>query len=635
MSRLQHCPRGHEWHTDATGSPAVCPVCSPDTVSTTVLTAPPRPPAQPPPIIAGYEILGEVGRGGMGIVYKARDLARNRDVALKVILKERLASAEALGRFRREAQAAARLSHPNIVAVYDYDQDGDTHYLAMEFVPGLTLQKLVDQAGPLSVVHACTFVRQLALGLQHAAEQSLVHRDIKPANVMAVIPGARLPARPLVKLLDMGVARLYQTQDFQDVSITTLTRDGAVVGTPDYIAPEQLENPHGADIRADLYSLGCTFYFLLSGQVPFPGGTLIQKLDRQRWEHPLSVDQLRPEIPAAVAAVVRRLMAKHPDDRYRTPGELAAALEQLARTGTLPVADQPDKLPEVRTFTGHTGLVHGVCFLPDGQAAVSTGTERTVRLWDVATGSERRRLCESLHEIGCLAVSPTTGHVFVGEGVSVRVYEPQVGREVQRFLGHTDAVRCCCISSDGRLALTAGDDRTVRVWDVASGRERQRFTKHRARIAAVALSPDGERAVSGGHDQTLRLWETGSGRELRTFAVPRGPLLCVAFGVDGQVIASGHFDTTIRLWDVDSGRELRRFTGHRQMVSMVLLTAGGVVLSASYDQTIRGWDAASGSEMSRGTAHAGPVTGLALSPDGKALLSSSFDKTLRLWEMPP
>src|SRR5262249_46199029 len=123
--------------------------------------------------------------------------------------------------------------------------------------------------------------------------------------------------------------------------LTTLTREGSVIGTPDYIAPEQLENPHAADIRADLFSLGCTFYFLLTGQVPFPGGTLIQKLDRQRWHTPLSVDQLRPEVPPGVARVVRRLMAKHPDDRYRDPGELAEALEQLARTGELPGGHQP------------------------------------------------------------------------------------------------------------------------------------------------------------------------------------------------------------------------------------------------------------------------------------------------------
>src|SRR5262249_22081603 len=155
----------------AGGSPSVCPVCGGDTPPPTVDLAVPRPAAAAMPSIAGYEILAEVGRGGMGVVYKARDLARNRDVALKVILKERLANPEALRRFRREAQAAARLSHPNIVAVYDYDQDGDTHYLAMEFVPGVTLQKLVEQSGPLAVAHACDFVRQIALGLQHAAEQ--------------------------------------------------------------------------------------------------------------------------------------------------------------------------------------------------------------------------------------------------------------------------------------------------------------------------------------------------------------------------------------------------------------------------------------------------------------------------------
>ena len=634
MSRQLRCTRGHEWHTEANGSPFECPVCGSATQTATVITPTVARTQGPPPSIAGYEILGEVGRGGMGVVYKARDLARNREVALKVILRERLASSEALNRFRREAQAAGRLSHPNIVAVYAYDEDGDTHYLAMEFVPGLTLQKLVDQSGPLALGHACDFVRQLALGLQHASDQGLVHRDIKPSNIMAVLPGSRLPPRPLVKLLDMGIARIYQAQDFQGDSLTTLTRDGAVVGTPDYIAPEQLENPHGADIRADLYSLGCTFYFLLSGQVPFPGGTLIQKLDRQRWEHPPSVDQLRRDVPPAVAAVVRRLMAKHPDDRYRTPSELAAALEQLARTGTLPAGHQPDVLQELRTFTGHVGLVQSVCFLPDGQGAVSAATDRTVRLWDVATGKERRRVCESLHEIGCLGVSPTTGHVFVGEGASVRLYDPQTGRVTQRFIGHTDAVRCVCVASDGRQVLTAGDDRTVRVWDVASGRETQRFTKHHARLSSVAVSRDGELAVSGGHGQTLRLWETGSGRELRTFAVPRGPILCVAFAADGRLIASAHFDTAIRLWDVESGREERRFTGHRQMVSAVLLAPGGMVVSASYDQTVRGWDVASGSELWCGAAHAGSVTSLSLSPDGKRLLSSSFDQTLRLWEIP-
>src|SRR5262249_2106133 len=203
-------------------------------------------------------------------------------------------------------------------------------------------------------------------------------------------PGQRLvlPPRPRVKILDMGAARLYQARDLGEDSLTTLTRDGAVIGTPDYIAPEQLEDPHKADIRADLYSLGCTFYFLLSGRVPFPGGTLIQKLDRQRWETPPSVDQLRSEIPAAVASVVRRLMAKHPDDRYRTPGELASALEQLTRTGVLPQGHQPAPLRAVRCLEGYTGPVICVAFTADGHGLLSAGADRVVRLWDLAGGKE-------------------------------------------------------------------------------------------------------------------------------------------------------------------------------------------------------------------------------------------------------
>ena len=326
------CSNGHEWEAVADdpapggGTVLGCPVCgAPQWSPVGPETPPPGPSDEPWPVVPGYEVLGEIGRGGMGVVYKARHLKLNRLTALKVIRKERLAHPDAVRRFRREAQAAARLSHPNIVLVYECDQDGDTHFLAMEYVPGLTLQRLVEQSGPLSVGQACHLMRQAALALQHASEQGLVHRDVKPSNLMVVAPGGKPPPRPVVKVLDMGVARLHPSANAVEESMTTLTRDGAVIGTPDYVAPEQLENPHGADMRADLYSLGCTFYFLLSGRVPFPGGTLLQKLDRQRWETPPSVDQLRPDVPPAAAAVIRKLMAKRPDDRYRTAAALAAA----------------------------------------------------------------------------------------------------------------------------------------------------------------------------------------------------------------------------------------------------------------------------------------------------------------------
>jgi hypothetical protein len=540
-----------------------------------------------------------------------------------------------VSRFRREAQAAARLSHPNIVVVYEADQDGDTHYLAMEYVPGITLQRLVEQAGRLPIAQACDFVRQTALGLQHAADQRLVHRDIKPANLMVVAPGGLpLPPRPVVKVLDMGVARLYQLRHGPEESLTTLTRDGAVIGTPDYIAPEQLEDPHGADIRADLYSLGCTLYFLLAGQVPFPGGTLVQKLDRQRWHTAPSVDQLRPEVPPALAAVARRLMAKHPDDRYRSPAELACALETLARTGELPGGYQPAPVRETACLRGHAGTVVAVAFTADGRSLISGGADHTLRVWDLEGRHERLRFGDPRHEVGCLAVAPVTGHLLAGQGVSVRVWDPETGRELQRLTGHADAVRSVAVSRDGRQAVTGGDDRTVRLWDLQSGREVQRLARHKAGVTGVALSADGKLVLSGGRDQALRLWDAGGGRELRTFAVPRGPVLSVALTPDGHGVLSGHFDTTVRLWDLDGGRELRRFSGHRQMVSGLAVAPDGQAVSGSHDQTVRVWGLDSGAELCCCLGHTGPVTCVAAAPDGRTLASGSYDQTVRLWQVP-
>jgi eukaryotic-like serine/threonine-protein kinase len=644
---LLRCINGHEWPADpAGGQPSACPVCGAEPSLMTPPTLPdPRPSlpfsgdalasavAQGPPLLASYEILEELGRGGMGIVYKARQREGGRLVALKVIRKERLGNMDLVSRFRREALASARVQHPNIVGVYEADLECDTPYLAMEYVLGITLQRLVDETGPLPLGQASEFVRQAALALQHAAEQGLVHRDVKPSNLMVVAPaGLPLPTRPVVKVLDMGVARLFQVSE-QEASLTTLTRDGSVIGTPDYIAPEQLEDPRGVDIRADLYSLGCTFYFLLTGQVPFPGGSLIQKLDRQRWHTAPSVNQIRRDAPPALAAVVRRLMAKHPDDRYQTPGELAQALETLLRTGDLPGGHQAVALTAARTLTGHTGVVVAIAFLPDGRTLVSGGADRTVRTWDVQTGREKLRFGDGKYAVGCLAVS-ASGLVLAGQGVTVRGWDPATGREVLRLSGHNDAVRCVTISPDGRRAVTGGDDRTVRIWDLERGRELYRFSRHKAGVTGVALTADGRHVLSSSHDQTLRLWEAGNGQEVRSYPVPRGPVLCLALSADGEGVFSGHFDTTLRLWDLESGGELRRFTGHRQMVGGLACLPGGWVASASHDQTLRLWDPASGAELGAGQGHAGPVTAVAASPDGRWLASASFDQTVRLWQVP-
>jgi WD40 repeat protein len=573
----------------------------------------------------------------MGIVYKARDQARGRVVAIKVIRKDRLQHAEAVSRFRREAQAAARVAHPNLVRVCDSDSHGDTHFLVMEYVDGVTLQRLLDGGQPLPIAHVCGWMRQTALGLQHIHEQGLVHRDVKPANLMLTEVSGLHPAGSsspgMIKVLDLGVAKLYQLGDSPVESLTTLTHDGAVIGTADFIAPEQLEDPRGADIRADLYSLGCTFYALLTGQVPFPGGTLIQKLDRQRYTTPPAVDQLRAEVPSAVVNVVRRLMAKKPADRYQTPAEVVEALEQLARSGHVAAASRPAPHREVRRLGGHREAILAVSLSPGGGRALSGSKDRTIRLWDMHTGAELRLWPEQPQEVRALVFAPDGARLLSASGAGLRLWDADTGAELARWSGHTDAVKALAFSPDGTRAVSGGDDRTVRVWDVQTGRELQRFTKHSGGVTGVAVSPDGTEVLSSGRDQSLRLWNLRNGREIRQFPVPRGLVLSVAFSPDGSQAVSGHFDTIARLWEVDSGRELRRLQGHKQMVSAALFTASGTrVLSASQDQTLRLWDLESGCELCAFEGHSGGVTCLAVA--GRQALSGGVDKTLRVWELP-
>jgi serine/threonine protein kinase len=295
-------------------------------------------------MLGPYRLLDRLGEGGMGQVFKAHHQPMNRTVALKVIRKEKLANPTAVQRFFREVQAAARLVHPNIVVAFDANQVNGTHYFAMEYVDGIDLARLVKQNGPLPVPVACDYVRQAALGLQHAHEQGMVHRDIKPHNLLVTQvtdlassksgsgSSIQLGQKAVVKVLDMGLARLSSSAGGDQ----TLTQDGAVIGTPEYIPPEQALNARGADIRADLYSLGGVFFYLLTGRPPFQGGTLTELLLRHQMEAAPDVRQLRADGPADVAAIVARLLAKMPEERFQTPLELVQALEPICQGGSNP-----------------------------------------------------------------------------------------------------------------------------------------------------------------------------------------------------------------------------------------------------------------------------------------------------------
>jgi serine/threonine-protein kinase len=283
-------------------------------------------------VLGPYVLLERRGEGGMGQVFKARHPLMNRIVAIKVIRKERLARPDAVQRFQREIRMAAQLDHPHLVRAHDAAQVGDTHFLVMEYAEGTDLQHLVQQSGPLPVAQSCGYVRQAALGLQHAHERGLVHRDVKPSNLQVTANGA------VVKVLDIGLARSMGPGDHDGGTGPELTQDRMIMGTPDYIAPEQIADPRRVDVRADIYSLGCTFYFLLTGRPPFAEGSWEEKLVCHRKAEPVPVEQIRPEVPVGVGAILRRMMAKRPEDRYASPAAVAEALAPFCPAGPIPAA---------------------------------------------------------------------------------------------------------------------------------------------------------------------------------------------------------------------------------------------------------------------------------------------------------
>jgi hypothetical protein len=256
----------------------------------------------------------------MGVVYQARQTVMDRQVVIKVINKTLLDNPGALERFRREVKAAARLAHPNIVTAYDAEQAGDLHMLVMEFVPGQSLAEVLQKQGPLPVAQACHYALQAAKGLQHASEHGMVHRDVKPQNLMLTPKGQ-------VKILDFGLAKLVSERR----AGTGLTASGAYMGTPEYSAPEQATDARKADIRADLYSLGCTLYCLLAGRPPFREETTVLTILAHLQKEPPPLPALRPDVSPALWSVVARLLTKDPTRRYQTPAEVARALAPFCK----------------------------------------------------------------------------------------------------------------------------------------------------------------------------------------------------------------------------------------------------------------------------------------------------------------
>src|SRR5947209_10520477 len=284
-------------------------------------------------VLGAFQILSPLGKGGMGTVYLARDVrkpeGRRGLVALKVLPPKRAREEErVLARFLREMDMAQRVSHPHLTRTYEAGDIGGVHYIAMEYIRGQSLRRVVGDQGPLSVTRAARLFSEIADGLAHAHELGLVHRDLKPSNIM-VTPNGH------AKVLDLGLALAVDEELPADKMI--VGGQGYVLGTMDYIAPEQVDDPTGVDPRADLYAMGCSLYFSLTGQPPFPGGTSQEKMRRHRTEHPNPLTDFNPTVPVEFARVVEKLMEKSPARRYQTA--------MAARDALLPWTDGDGEAP--------------------------------------------------------------------------------------------------------------------------------------------------------------------------------------------------------------------------------------------------------------------------------------------------
>ena len=269
-------------------------------------------------VVGSYVLQARLGEGGMGQVYRALNWKLGTLAAVKVIRRNRAEDPSAVERFLREVRALGAIRHPNVVHALDADLENGRLYCVMEYVPCMDLANLLNERGALPIELACRYAAQLAEGLRHISSHGLVHRDVKPANVLVTEDGST------VKLLDLGLAR-FDHPDWE-AAASDLTQVGMMIGTPDYVSPEQIRDSRRADIRSDLYSLGCTFYHMLTGQAPFASAAIIDKLYLHQATEPIPVEQLRSDVPPTVAAVVRQLMAKKPRDRYQDPSEVAATL---------------------------------------------------------------------------------------------------------------------------------------------------------------------------------------------------------------------------------------------------------------------------------------------------------------------
>jgi hypothetical protein len=475
----------------------------------------------------------------------------------------------------------------------------------------------------------------------------LVHRDIKPSNLM-VSPSPLAPVEgrtgklPRVKILDMGLARLLETDADPDPETDDLTLPGVFVGTPDYVAPEQAEDPRAADIRSDLYSLGGAMYFCLTGEVPFPGKTLAAKIRKQQTEPPPSAAAKRSDVPVAVDAVIRKLMALDPKDRYQTPAELAAVLDEILKAA--PPKTGTKAAPAVSSVfaKAHDGGVQAMAVAPDGSFVLSGGGDGVLRLWNPATLKELRNIQGDVGVVESLALGPSGKWVATcsirlsATDMAVQMWDLGTGKEGKRLRGPTDNISGVAVSPDGMGIAAASADKMVWVWMREPGQPLSPvcIKGHTAAVTSVAFVA-ADSLLSAGADGTVRQWDLKTGKSKGVLQAGVGPINAMAFG-SKRVVVAGRDGLAVRQ---PGAASFQKLSGHDGPVLCCALSADGKLLvSGGADRTVRIYRAEDGLPLANYPGHERPVRAVAFSiafaAGNDAVYSGGEEGTLRRWPVP-
>jgi WD40 repeat protein len=619
------------------------------------------------PSIPGYEIRRELGSGGMGVVYLAYDPRLKRQVAIKVVRGGSFARQEELARIHTEAQAVARLRHPNIAQVYEVGEHPDGPYLVLEYLEGGSLDwKLAGKPQPAR--DAAALVEALARAMHHAHGQGVVHRDLKPANVVLTADGTP-------KVTDFGLAKRLGEG-------TGVTSSGAVLGTASYMPPEQARGElNRIGPAADVYALGALLYELLTGRPPFQGASAAETTLQVLTEDPVSPRRLQPRLPRDLETICLKSLEKKPERRYASAKALADDLARFLAgepTEARPTGAWERGLKWARrrpAVAALTALTAGVALFGFGMVTwqwqeaerARSRAERAQGQTEAARAEEaeeRRRyqrlsvnlavdqglrLCEE-GDVGrgLLHLARTLEAARDGQEGWQRVIRTNLDAwahslcSLQECLPHRGRVLAAAWSPDGRFVLTGCTDRKALVWDVATGEPVGEPLGHPARVNAVAFSPDGSTMLTGtgepgGPTGAAWLWDRATRRLVRPPLEHPGPVWAVAFSPDGRRVLTGSGDAAtgqgaVRLWDAPTGTPLGVPWPHRKAVRAVAFSPDGqTVLSGCEDRFARLWDAGTG-ELLHTFQHKGYVQAVAFSPDGNTLATGSRDATARLWE---